>query len=286
MTIHQAYQQLLLQLYDVYDDREAANIADLVMEHVTGQRRIDRIMYKDLPVNDAQQAELNSIAEKLLENTPIQYVLHEAWFAGMKLYVDENVLIPRPETEELVDWMIAEFKIENSKFRIVDIGTGSGCIPIALKKRMPLHEVTALDVSDGALNVAKKNAATQNADVNFIQLNFLDESTWNTLGKFDAIVSNPPYIKLSEACAMNANVLQYEPHLALFVEDDDALLFYRKIAAFGKNHLEANGLIFLEINEALGKEVLQLFEQWGYATALKKDMQGKDRMVKAVKRES
>lgn len=281
MTIHEAYQQLLFQLYDLYDDREAANITDLVIEHVTGQRKIDRITYPNIPVNDQQQLQLATITEKLIENTPVQYALNECWFAGMKLYVDENVLIPRPETEELVEWIVEEVKSQKSKVKILDIGTGSGCIPVALKKKLPDSIVRAIDVSEGALNVAVKNAMLNAAQVYFIRVDFLDEKSWKDFGKLDVIVSNPPYIKRSEACTMNANVLQHEPHIALFVEDEDALLFYRKIAAFAKKHLEHNGSVFLEINEALGKEVTDLFEQQGYRTELRKDMQGKDRMVKA-----
>lgn len=281
MTIHLAYQQLLLQLYEIYDDREAANIADMVMEHVTGQRKIDRIMYKDLRVTAQQQQQLSAITNALLLHTPIQYVLHEAWFAGMKLYVDENVLIPRPETEELVDWIVKEVRSTKYEVRnVVDIGTGSGCIPISLKKMVPKLNVKAIDVSEGALNVAIKNAMLQATQVYFLRLDFLDQQNWDQLGKFDIIVSNPPYIKASEAEAMHQNVLEHEPHLALFVPDEDALLFYRKIAEFAKDHLTENGMIFLEINEALGEDVVKLYQNYGYKTELRKDMQGKDRMLK------
>lgn len=282
MTIQQAYQQLLLQLYDLYNDREAANITDWVIEHVTGQRKIDRVTHTGLPVNNAQQERLKHITEKLLQNTPVQYVLNECWFAGMKFYVDERVLIPRPETEELVEWITEEIAGRKHEVRnILDIGTGSGCIPVVLKKKAPTVKVKAIDVSEGALNVAIKNAMTLAAQVYFVRLDFLDEGTWKDLGKFDIIVSNPPYVKLSEACTMNANVLQYEPHLALFVPDEDALIFYRKIAAFAKSHLEPGGAVFLEINEALGKELMELFTSQGYRAELKKDMQGKERMIKA-----
>lgn len=282
MTIQLAYQQLLLQLYEIYDDREAANIADMVMEHVTGQRKIDRILYKDLSVTTQQQQRLSAITNALLLHTPVQYVLHEAWFAGMKLYVDENVLIPRPETEELVDWIAKEVRSTKYEVRnVVDIGTGSGCIPISLKKMLPKLNVKAIDVSEGALNVAIKNAMLQATQVYFLRLDFLDQQNWDLLGKFDIIVSNPPYIKASEAEAMHKNVLEHEPHLALFVPDEDALLFYRKIAEFAKAHLTENGMIFLEINEALGVEVLKLYQNHGYKTELRKDMQGKDRMLKA-----
>lgn len=283
MTVHEAYQQLLLKLYDIYDDREAANIADWVIERVTGQRKIDRITYRDLPVNDEQLELLANVTEQLLLHTPVQYVLNEAWFGGMKLYVNDQVLIPRPETEELVQWIVTDAHQAKVEVRsILDIGTGSGCIPIALKKQLPKATVRAAELSEGALNVAINNAMLQGTQVYFTRMDFLDETTWPTFGRFDVIVSNPPYVKLSEACTMNANVLQHEPHLALFVQDEDALLFYRKIAAFATEHLEKNGAVYLEINEALGSAVMELFNEKGFKTELRKDMQGKDRMVKAV----
>jgi release factor glutamine methyltransferase len=284
MSIQQAYQELLLQLYDLYDDREAANITDMVIEYTSGQGKIDRILNKDLPLTLPQVEKLKIITEQLLHNKPVQYVLHEAWFAGMKFYVDENVLIPRPETEELVDWIFTEAGSKKYEVKsIIDIGTGSGCIPIVLKKKLPKATVRALDVSEGALNVAIKNAMLLGSQVYFMRMDFLDINTWKDLGKFNIIVSNPPYVRLSEACSMNVNVLEHEPHLALFVPDEDALLFYRHIAAFGKTHLEQNGMIFLEINESLGKQVMELFNKDGYSAKIKKDLQGKERMIKAIR---
>ncbi len=284
MTIQQAYQELSLQLSTLYEQSEAANIADWVIEYLTGKRKLDRITGKDIILNGQQRQQLGIITKKLMVHIPVQYVLNETWFAGMKFYVNEDVLIPRPETEELVEWIFTE--VRNTKYeirKVLDIGTGSGCIPITLKKRIPELNVKALDVSEGALNVAAKNAISIGVQVYFLRLDFLDENTWSNFGKFDIIVSNPPYIKLGEACTMNVNVLEHEPHLALFVPDEDALLFYKKIAGFAKDHLAENGMIFLEINEALGKDVTELFESKGYKTVLKKDMQGKDRMIKATK---
>ncbi len=284
MTIQQAYQELSLQLSTLYEQSEAANIADWVIEYLTGRRKLDIITGKDIILNGQQRQQLGIITKKLMVHIPVQYVLNETWFAGMKFYVNEDVLIPRPETEELVEWIFTE--VRNTKYeirKVLDIGTGSGCIPITLKKRIPELNVKAIDVSEGALNVAAKNAISIGVQVYFLRLDFLDENTWSNFGKFDIIVSNPPYIKLGEACTMNVNVLEHEPHLALFVPDEDALLFYKKIAGFAKDHLAENGMIFLEINEALGKDVTELFESKGYKTVLKKDMQGKDRMIKATK---
>lgn len=283
MTIHLAYQRLLAQLYERYDNREAANIADMVIEHVTGQRKIERIVYKDLPVNEARQNELEKIADELLNNRPIQYVLGEAWFMDMKLMVNEHVLIPRPETEELVQWIIDDIiKSGNKDVSVIDIGTGSGCIPIALKKKIPAINVSAIDVSEDALHAAKLNSIGQKTVVDFLHLDFLKEEEWQVLGKYDVIVSNPPYIKQSEEPAMRDNVLKYEPHLALFVPNEDALLFYKKIAKFCQEHLKPEGSVYVEINEALGEEVVEVFKEFGFISVqLKKDMQGKDRMVKA-----
>ena len=284
MTIHLAYKQLLAQLYEVYDNREAANIADMVIEHVTGQRKIDRIIYKDLPVNVEQQEQLKKITIELLHSRPIQYVLGEAWFMGMKLSVNENVLIPRPETEELVEWIIDDIKkFGNEDISLLDIGTGSGCIPIAIRKKLPTAAVSAIDVSHDALQVAILNSIQQNALVDFLQLDFLDENEWHQLGKYHLIVSNPPYIKISEEKSMDQNVLKFEPHLALFVPNEDALLFYRAIAKFSLTHLKRGGRVYVEINEALGKDVVRLFEENEFSEViLEKDMQGKDRMVKAM----
>jgi release factor glutamine methyltransferase len=286
MTIQLAYKQLLAKLYEMYDTREAANIADMVIEHVTGQRKIERILYKDLPVTEEQQQTLEALSQQLLQHKPVQYILGEAWFAGMKLYVNEHVLIPRPETEELVELIVEELGSGKSKeendLSIIDIGTGSGCIPIGLKKRLSNAEVYAVDISEGALEVAQKNAQQQEVEVHFSELDFLDEGSWKQLPLFDIIVSNPPYIKKSEEQTMAKNVLEYEPHVALFVPDEDALKFYKAIAEFAKTHLKTDGKVFVEINEALGQHVVELFEQSSFKDVmLKKDMQGKDRMIKA-----
>lgn len=281
MTINTAYHQLLYQLFALYDDREAANIADWVIEHITGQRRIERILYKDLPLNNAQQQQLETYTQQLLQHKPVQYVLQEAWFAGMKFFVKEGVLIPRPETDELVELVVTKSQISNHTSQILDIGTGSGCIPIALKKRLPSSKILSVDISEAALLIAQKNAIDLDADISLQRLDFLDETNWQQLGTFDIIVSNPPYIKQSESDVMSKHVTDYEPSLALFVADNSALIFYEKIAAFGKTHLNANGQIFVEINEALGKETVTMFQQNGYQTLLKQDLQCKDRMIQA-----
>lgn len=283
MTLHEAQQQLTKSLYDLYDNREAANIADWVMEHVTGMRKIDRIMHKQSPLLPEQLTQIQQYTRELLDHKPVQYVLHEAWFCGLPFYVDENVLIPRPETEELVEW-VAEAgskKEDAGNLRILDIGTGSGCIPISLKKKFPQAEVYACDVSEQALAVAAKNAAAQQTQVQFLQADFLNSKAWPTLPAVDIIVSNPPYIPHHNQSSMLQNVLAWEPHLALFVPNEDALVFYDAIARFAQEKLRPGGSIFVEIHEDLGTQTKALFESKGFVAEVKKDFQGKDRMVKA-----
>lgn len=280
MTIQEAQQQLLFQLFHVYDEREARNIADLVMEHVTEWKRIDRIINKTVPLSSIKEKELAEFTAQLLDHKPVQYVLHEAWFAGLRFYVDENVLIPRPETEELADWISKE----NSGGIILDIGTGSGCIPVSLKNKLALADIHACDISMGALAVAQRNALENKTVIQFHQIDFLDPEQRKSLPVFDVIVSNPPYIPQKDKQEMHRNVLDHEPHIALFVADNDPLIFYRAIAAFASDHLKKDGAIYVEIHESLGTDVAHLFIESGFAkTILRKDLQERDRMVKAMR---
>jgi len=282
MLVEKAYQSLATQLQTIYETSEALTIANWVIEHISGLKKIDRLINKQVELNLLQTEKLNNITKQLLQHKPIQYILNECWFAGMKFYVDENVLIPRPETEELINWVVEEYKANTTAVSILDIGTGSGCIPISIKKFLPALTVYAIDVSTEALTVAKKNATLQNTHIHFKQLNFLDETNWNELPKFDIIVSNPPYIAIEEKNTIQKNVIDYEPHVALFASDTNPLIFYEKIAAFATTHLNNNGKIFVEINEVYGKEVISIFEQHVFKCELKKDLQGKNRMLKAV----
>ena len=292
MTIHEAQQQLIFQLYHIYDNREAANIADLVMEYITGWKKIDRILNKQVPLSKHKIELLESYISDLLSHKPVQYVLNEAWFFGLRLFVNEHVLIPRPETEELVKWILDEVAnrqnvTEGSQpghLSILDIGTGSGCISVALKKHLPKAEIIACDISKDALEVAQKNALDHDVNITFLQINFLDHTQWRSLSPFDIIVSNPPYIPLKDKAAMQPNVVEYEPHLALFVEDNDPKIFYQAIAEFSVEKLNTNGCIFAEIHENLGTEVHNYFQGISLGRVeLKKDMQGKDRMIKITK---
>lgn len=277
MTVSEAKDLLQNTLQSLYDSREAAQICNMVLEHLTGMNRTERAIAKQQLLSDTQKAQFTAFTSALSEGKPVQYVLGEAWFAGLRFSVNEHTLIPRPETEELIEWIKAVANSEPQ--RVIDIGTGSGCIPIVLKKEFPLWQVEAIDVSDEALSIAHQNAHELDAGITFKQVDFLDEANWSTLSNYDIIVSNPPYIKQSEQNSMAKHVVNHEPHLALFVPDDDALIFYKKIAAFGKQHLSKKGKIFLEINQVLGKEVCQLFESSGYQTRLRKDLHENDRMV-------
>src|SRR5688572_13675542 len=283
MTLNEARTVLTKELKNVYDVDELKNIIELVIEHITKMTRAEQVKNKVPYLTCTQLEDLDAITERLKKNEPVQYVLGEAWFAGMKFKVNKNVLIPRPETEELVDWIVKESeKLKVKSQNIIDLGTGSGCIPITLKKKLPEVNVSAIDVCSEALFTATENAIELNAEVDFLLANFLDEEKWHELGQYDIIVSNPPYVKQSEINTMHDRVKEFEPHLALFVPDNDALLFYKKLADFAIKHLKPGGSLFVEINEALGEQVVNLFR--GFANIeLRKDMQGKDRMIKAMR---
>jgi release factor glutamine methyltransferase len=283
------------ELTGVYDEAEAANIASWVMEYLTGATRMDRLTRRDEPLVVEQLHHLTEVHHRLLQHEPVQYVLGESHFCGLKLFIDNNVLVPRPETEELVDWVVQDIKAAGkdvfkrrafeadvtTELKILDVGTGSGCIALALKKAMPKAEVWGCDVSEGALNVARRNGSVLDIRVDFQGLNFLDPIQQKSLPTVDIVVSNPPYIPLNNKEAMQPNVVAHEPHTALFVLDNNALIFYEALAHFGHHRLYRDGSIYCEIHEELGPAVVTLFEREGYSTELKKDMQGKDRMVKA-----
>lgn len=283
MTIHEARQQMINELKSTHGERET--ITELVMEYLTGKPRTEQLKNKEMTFPLEQMERLTQFIQRLKQNEPIQYILGEAWFAGMKFHVDKSVLIPRPETEELVDWIIKTlhcWKIpENRNYKIIDIGTGSGCISIALRKHLPqFFETWACDINDQVLTIARKNADELHALVDFIALDFLDAAQRRQLPQVDVIVSNPPYVPLRDKYGMNPNVVDYEPHAALFVLDNDPLIFYRAIADFAKENLYPGGLIFAEIHELSGKNVTELFRSKGLSVELRKDMQGKDRMLK------
>lgn len=254
------------------------------MENITSWKKIDRVVNKHVELSATQIAKLEQVSNDLLKHRPVQYALGEAWFYGMKFYVDESVLIPRPETEELVEWVVNDFQCKQQQdLSILDIGSGSGCIPIAIKKNLAWAEVQSCDVSEAALHVAKQNAAALNVGVKFLQLDFLNAAKWQQLGNFDVIISNPPYIPNEEIVKMEKHVVDFEPHLALFVENENPLVFYKAIAGFAAQHLKTKGAVYMETHMALANEVAALFSNELFKTVeVRKDLQGKDRMVKVV----
>ncbi|MFM7671113.1 MAG: peptide chain release factor N(5)-glutamine methyltransferase [Bacteroidota bacterium] len=232
-------------------------------------------------------AEITARSQKILlslkQGEPLQYVLQEAWFDGTPFYVDASVLIPRPETEELLDWIRKDTPPSPAPQRILDVGTGSGILAISLKRCYPNAIVTAIDISDSAIRTAQLNADKKNIDIIFLQRDFTDTNAWNSLGEYDLIVSNPPYISLQEKESMATHVVNYEPAPALFVTGNDPLLFYRLLAAFGKKQLVNNGKLFVEIHEDRSEQTNEIFIQSGYVTEIRKDMQGKQRMIRATR---
>lgn len=282
MVLKELYRNFLVQLQGIYSLSEATAITDRAFEKIAAVKKQDILKHPTQPLDPSTLQLLNGALVRLLEHKPIQYIVGEAWFYNMRLMVNEDVLIPRPETEELVEWVIADRKSRLTDPSMLDIGTGSGCIPIALKKNLPAANITAIDLSEKALAVAKKNATNHNAAIIFLQLDFLNETQWDQLALFDVIISNPPYIPLKGKKEMAKNVVAYEPHLALFVTDEDPFLFYEKIAAFGKTHLQPGGRIYVETHEDLAREVQAIFNKDYVHVEIKRDLFGKERMLMAV----
>jgi release factor glutamine methyltransferase len=267
-------------LQTIFDEKEIESFFYIILEAFHDMKRVDLALNPNFELDSAQLLQWETVLAQLKEQKPIQYILGETEFYGLPFYVNEHTLIPRPETEELVDWIIVNS--QNHKFtsplKILDIGTGSGCIAISLAKNMPKAAVFALDVSEKALAIAKRNATRNTVEITLQTINILDVE--NLTEKFDIIVSNPPYVRQLEKREILKNVLDYEPHLALFVADDDALVFYRKIAELACKHLTEKGQLYFEINQYLGKEMIALLEQYHFKNIeLKKDIYGNDRMV-------
>ena len=261
--------------------------AEILLAHVIGVSRKQLITSTwELPESELErvQDEFNGLVEQRLLGKPVQYITGSAPFRYLELSVGPGVLIPRPETEELVQLVLDDYNnkkdtTESSKIlSILDIGTGSGCIATALKINLTNSIIHAVDISEGALKVAKRNALQYKADINFIEIDFLNETTWEQLPKVDIIISNPPYIPIEEKKILDKNVTEYEPHQALFVSDSSPFIFYEKIAAFGKSHLLPNGKIFVEVHEDFAKQTASIFEL-DYQVIIKKDIFGKDRML-------
>ena len=263
---------------------EAKAIALMLMEKVCGMTTTEVLM--NHPKGEAYRTELLAMSQRIAQGEPVQYVLGEADFCGMSMKVQPGVLIPRKETEELVAWVVEEGRGKKEALHVLDIGTGSGCIAVALAKTLEGTEVEAWDVSDVALQTAKENAERNGVKVETKKVDVLRDNRLRTTdyGVFDVIVSNPPYICEEEKAEMERNVLEHEPPLALFVPDNDPLLFYRRIGELGLSILRGEGLLFFEINRRFGKEVVKMLQDMGYQDVeLRQDQFGNDRMVKAIK---
>lgn len=267
-------------LKDIYPPGEINSFIRLIMEQVCGLRLPQLLMGKDKDLSDARRQQIREIVRRLKQSEPIQYILGQTSFYDLDFLVTPAVLIPRPETEEMADLIIKENK--GKKLRVLDIGTGSGCIAVTLARHLPGAEVVAIDISAEALAVARRNAVRNRAKVTFIQTDILDEARWEDIpGRFDIIASNPPYVMESERAAMQENVLRYEPSPALFVTNADPLQFYKAIASFARQKLNKGGRIYTEINAQCGPETLILFQSSNYEGKLIKDISGKDRIIRA-----
>jgi release factor glutamine methyltransferase len=282
MTIQQAQHDLIAVLTPQYGEGEARSMSRIVFEdyfNIKPNNENDENVFQTFLKGDFE-----IIKDRLLRGEPVQYVVGFAWFYGLKFKVNNSVLIPRPETEELVEWVLETaktFQKADKKVRILDIGTGSGCIPVTLKVKNPKLEVSAVDVSESALITSSRNAYRYGAEIDFKRIDILNTSAWTDLCNFDIIVSNPPYIPHAEKALMEGNVLDFEPHLALFVDNDNALIFYENIADFALRHLDTEGVLFFECNQYNAQEVLKMLKLKGFKNVeLRKDMSGNDRMVK------
>lgn len=284
MTLREVEKLYIDTLSKLYGLDEAKSLAWLSISFVCKISRSEYLSRKEELVSLVHETSVLKILEELKSGKPLQYILGETEFYDLTFRVNSSVLIPRPETEELVDWILKDPAVKtNPNLRILDIGTGSGCIPIVLKKNLPKAEVWAIDISAEALYTAIGNAAFNKAEVKFYLDDILNPKEADiTENKYSVIVSNPPYVTLSEKNLMHQNVLSFEPHIALFVPDNDPLLFYKAIINFAASHLLPNGLLFLEINENLGAATVELLTKSGFENIqLRTDLREKDRMIRA-----
>ncbi|MCA4781376.1 peptide chain release factor N(5)-glutamine methyltransferase [Empedobacter stercoris] len=273
MTLAELKQLFISELESIYDQDEIEGVFLIYLE--------DKFDIQFIPSNEIDYtSEISSDIKQLKKGKPVQHITGKAFFYNDFFIVNENTLIPRPETEELIELIRNDYNPE-TELSLIDLGTGSGCIPISLAKLFPNSNVSAIDISEKALEVAQSNAQNLNVKIGFYQQNLLEDIQLNQ--KFDVIVSNPPYIRNLEKEEMHQNVLNFEPHLALFVENENALIFYERVLVFAENHLNQNGTIYCEINQYLGQETKQLFEKNYEFVTIYKDISGNDRMLKASK---
>lgn len=269
-------------LKDVYPSVEINSFFNLLAEDYLGVSRLDIALNNQKELSPSEENKFEEAASRLHNQEPIQYIIGETEFYGLKFKVSPEVLIPRPETEELVEWILNDLKFdENKEISILDFGTGSGCIAVSLAKNIPRAKVSAMDISSEVLKVAEFNAQKNNVDVNFIQQDILKLKSLSQ--EFDLIVSNPPYVREMEKKEMHPNVLNFEPSLALYVKDEDPLIFYRKITKLAKEGLKRNGRLFFEANQYLADDTCDILKQMSFETELRKDIYGNLRMLKGIK---
>ena len=258
---------------------ELNSLMGILIEEVTGWNRVQQVVEINTPLTEAQINNFNSYSTALLNDKPIQYILGKAWFMGRSFMVNGHVLIPRPETEELIEWVVDYAHIIAKPLQLLDIGTGSGCIAISLKKALPNCSLSAMDISAEALTVAKNNAASLETSIEFIEQDIIHQTTLPQV--FDVMVSNPPYIPIREKINMEAQVKNYEPLIALFVPNEDPLVFYRAIAQVAKKYLAPRGQLFFEIHYDQGKAILPLLDEMNFHAEIRRDSFGKNRMIRA-----
>ncbi|MBR0502457.1 MAG: peptide chain release factor N(5)-glutamine methyltransferase [Paludibacteraceae bacterium] len=274
--------EFIKEMGSLYDESETKALYYEILQTILQCNKTTLLVEGDRLMDSNKLNEFHQIVDRLKTGEPLQYILGVCSFCNYNFKVSSDVLIPRPETEELVDWIYTDNK-EKENLSLLDIGTGSGCIAISIKKKMPTAEVAAMDVSSKALSIANENAIQNEVSIRFFNDNILQPA--NNYPSYDIIVSNPPYIMEKEKMDMHTNVLQHEPWLALFVDDNDPLLFYRKIAEFGQTHLSKNGFLYFEINSLLAQETKNLLYAYNYTdVTIKKDINDKNRMIKCQKR--
>lgn len=265
-------------LENEYPAEEVFSFFFMLTEAFFGVKRLDLALNPEIQIDENQVQKLESAIARLKNHEPIQHVIGETEFFGLTFKVDKNVLVPRPETEELVQWILEDFASEEKALKILDIGTGSGCIAISLVKNLPKAQISAIDISEKALEIAKTNAEINNAEINFIQDDILKTEALN--GNWDVIVSNPPYVRELEKKEMHRNVLEYDPPTALYVKDNNPLLFYDKITKLAKTALNPGGKLYFEINQYLAEETEKMMQKYSFSTELRKDLFGNFRMLR------
>ncbi len=281
MKLKEQKEIFLKALENDYPAEEVHSFFYLLTEAFFEIKRIDLALNPELEIDEDQVGKLDSALVRLKKHEPIQHIIGEAEFFDLAFKVDKNVLVPRPETEELVQWILDDFSSKNNILKILDIGTGSGCIAISLAKNLPQARISALDISAAALEIAAQNSQNNEVNLDCIQQNILKLEKLSE--SYDIIVSNPPYVRELEKKEMHRNVLAYDPPTALYVKDENPLIFYDKITTLAKNALIPDGKLYFEINQYLAKETEQMMQEHGFKTELRKDIFGNFRMLKGEK---